>query len=150
MTPTGETNSTNPRQSRERTLAKGREGSPSIVGAMAEAPDHFPTIEDTYETPTVDRELLSALRAALASVPELREAYLVSRRRCVDGRERKEGLGLMAQVGGRWRSRKQVAALQEALRPFYPPPFETASLHWGQLGNAPVPEEAKAVAIRVW
>jgi hypothetical protein len=117
--------------------------------AVAKAPDHFPTVEDSYETPTVDDELLSALRAALASVPDLQEAYLVSKRRSVDGRERNESLGVVAWAGGRWRSRRQVAALSEALKPFYPPPFGASSLGWGQLGNSPVPEEAKAVGIRL-
>lgn len=130
-------------------LAQARDDRlPSWV-TLAEAPDHFPTVEDSYETPTADDELVSALRAALASVPDLQEAYLVSRRRSVDGRERNEELGVVARAGGRWRSRKRVAALSEAIKPFYPPPVGTSSLGWVHLGNVPVPEEAKAVGIRL-
>jgi len=116
---------------------------------LAKARDQLPTVEDTYETPAADEEVFTALRVALATVPDLREAYLVSRRRSIDWHERDDALGVVAQAGGRWRSRKQLAALNDALRPFYPPPFGTARLSWGQHGNMPVPEEAKAVGIRL-
>jgi hypothetical protein len=116
---------------------------------VAEASDRVPTIEDTYEHPTADRAILSGLRAALASVPDLHEAYLVSRQRRIDGRTKSDGLGVVARAGGRWRARKQVAALADALKPFHLP-GDTAPLKWSDLGNTPVAEEAKAVGVRLW
>jgi hypothetical protein len=113
---------------------------------LAEAADHNPAIAESYEAPTVDDELLAALRTALASVPDLHEAYLVNRCRSMGGVASDEGLGVVARAGGRWHSREQLAALSEALKPFYPPPFDTP-LRWGNLGKLPVPEQAKAVGI---
>src|SRR5260221_6420662 len=60
-----------------RTMAQARGDRLASWVTLAKAPAHFPTVEDSYETPTVDDELLSALRAAVGSVSDLREAYLV-------------------------------------------------------------------------
>lgn len=122
---------------------------PSVASCPAEPTNRILIVDETYyEHPVADDAVVSALREALADVPDLGEAYLISRRSAIDGDWQDDGLGVMARVGGRWRSpRRQLAALREALRPFYPPPFETAPLGWGHFGNSPVPEEARAVGV---
>jgi hypothetical protein len=110
----------------------------------------MPVIEDIYEHPTADEAIVSALREALANVPDLHEAYLVNRRRRIDGDKVRIGLGVVARVGSRWRGApRQVAALGEALKPFSLP-GDSALLHWGQYGNDSVPKEVKAVGVQFW
>jgi hypothetical protein len=62
-----------------------------------------PWPEETYESPTVDRDLLAGLEDAVATITSLHEAYLVTRRSVHHGREKVQ-LGIVAHVGGRWRA----------------------------------------------
>jgi len=88
------------------------------------------------------------LRLALADVPHVREAFLVGRRRAVEGRPERRQLGIAAHVGGFWRSRKHMAAFESAVRPFLPPP-ETAPLGWSWFGNSRVADEIRAIGVSV-
>jgi hypothetical protein len=99
--------------------------------------------EDTYERPKVESELIADLSAAIAPIQGLHEAYVVTRRRVHRGRQ-KVGLGIVAHVGGRWRSRPKIAAANDALRPFFP-----ERLQWYAIANSPVPDEARIVGIRL-
>jgi hypothetical protein len=102
-----------------------------------------PWPEETYESPTVDRDLLAGLEDAVATITSLHEAYLVTRRSVHHGREKVQ-LGIVAHVGGRWRSRRRIAALSDALRPFFPD-----RLQWASPGNSAVPDEARLMGIRL-
>jgi hypothetical protein len=112
---------------------------------MVEAQRDHSTSDERYEPPEPDPTLVADLKAAIATVPDLHEAYLVTRRRSYEGRETVD-LGFVAHVGGRWRVRRQLRSLREALQPFYPPPPESR-LHWGAYGNSPVPDKVRAVGI---
>jgi hypothetical protein len=110
--------------------------------------DGVPRITDTYEAPAAALELVTNLRGALAGVPHVREAFLVGRRRAIDGRAERRQLGVAAHVGGFWRSRKHMAAFESAVKPFFPPP-ETAPLGWSSFGNSRVADEIRAVGVSV-
>jgi hypothetical protein len=112
------------------------------------ADTHDTWAKHIYETPRAEVDLLSQLRGALAGVPDLHEAYLVERRSVYAEQTRRDGLGVVAHVGGRWRARRQLAEIRERLRPFYPP-RESAPLRWGAFGNSPVLDEARAVGTRL-
>ena len=62
--------------------------------------DGVAQITDTYEAPPAAPELLTDLRLAVADAPHVREAFLVERRRAVEGRPERRQLGIAAQVGG--------------------------------------------------
>jgi hypothetical protein len=111
--------------------------------------DSLSSIEESYEPPVLDADpdLIADLRAAIASADDVQEAWLVAKRVAQGGRE-KVRVGVVAHVGGRWRVRRQLTSLREALRPFYPPPLESR-LHWGAYGNSPVPDEVRVVGIRL-
>jgi hypothetical protein len=94
-----------------------------------------------------DPDLIAELKTAMAPVEDVHEAWLVAKR-SVWGEREKVGLGVVAHVGGRWRTRRQIAALREALGPFAQPPGPTR-LTWGSYGNAPVPAEVRAVGERL-
>ena len=93
-------------------------------------------------------ELVANLRVALADVPHVREAYLVERRRAVEGRAERRQLGIAAHVGGFFGSRKHMAAFESAVKLFLPPP-ETAPLKWSWFGNSRVADEIRAIGVSV-
>src|SRR6266480_3904436 len=89
---------------------------PGIIRAVAEHWDiDSPSpIEESYEPPVLDADpdLIADLRAAIALAEDVHEAWLVAKR-VVWGEREKVGLGVVAHVGGRWRAKKQIAALGE-------------------------------------
>ena len=99
------------------------------------------TFTQSYEPPPPDDNLVRRLRAAIASVPDLHEAYLVARRTESPDQEKRE-LGVLAHVGGRSR------ALSIALAPFSPP-SESAPLGWVAYSNSPVPDEVRSAGIHL-
>ena len=105
-----------------------------------------PEFREVYEPPPPNPELVGLLEVALADVP-IHEAYLVVRRSRVVGREKVQ-FGVVACVGGSWGGRRYIAALREALRPFYLPAGR-APLSMGSFANSPVPDAVRAVGIRL-
>jgi hypothetical protein len=101
------------------------------------------TFTRSYESPPPDDDLVRTLRAAVASVPDLHEAYLVARRTEWPEGETLE-LGVVARAGGGSRSQ----ALRVALAPFSPP-SESAPLGWGAYSNSPVPADVRGAGIRL-
>jgi hypothetical protein len=110
-----------------------------VKGAMRS--DVPVTSTQSYEPPPPDDDLVRSLRAAIASVPDLHEAYLVARRTASPDQEKRE-LGVVANVGGRSR------ALSIALAPFSPP-SESSPLGWVAYSNTPVPDEVRSAGIRL-
>ena len=118
-------------------------------------------LDERYESPAADEALVASLRAVLASASDIHEAYLVTRRVQIRGGPEKVGLGFVAHVGGRWRAKKQIAALGEVLEPFLGfrydegvvvrslPSAERAPLSWTSIGNSPVPNDVKQVGLRL-
>ncbi len=104
------------------------------------------TFTQSYEPPPPDDDLVRTLRAAVASVPYLHEAYLVARRTEWPEGEKLE-LGVVAHAGGGSRS-GWSEALRVALAPFSPP-SETARLGWLAYSNSPVPDEVRGAGIRL-
>jgi hypothetical protein len=104
------------------------------------------TFAKSYESPPPDDDLVRTLRAAVASVPDLHEAYLVARRTEWPEGEKLE-LGVVAHAGGGWRPRRSEA-LRVALAPFSPP-SETAPLGWVAYSNSRVPDEVRGAGIRL-
>jgi hypothetical protein len=100
----------------------------------------------SYEIPPPDDDLVSTLRAAVASVPDLHEAYLVARRTEWPGGEKLE-LGVVAHAGGGSRPGRSHA-LRVALAPFSPP-GDTAPLDWVAYSNSPVADEVRGAGIRL-
>ena len=100
----------------------------------------------SYEPPPPDDDLVRRLRAAVASVPDLHEAYLVARRTAWLDKERLE-LGLVGTLA-RSRSRRGIEAVRAALTPFTPP-SESAPLDWCAYSNSPVPEDVRGAGIRL-
>jgi hypothetical protein len=101
----------------------------------------------SYEPPPPDADLVRRLRAAIASVPDLHEAYLVARRTAWPEREELT-LGVVAHAGGGSRPRRSLEALRVALAPFSPP-SEAAPLGWVAYSNSPVPDEVRGAGIRL-
>ena len=99
------------------------------------------TYTQSYEPPPPDDDLVRRLRAAIASVPDLQEAFLVTRRTASPDCERRQ-LGVLAHVGGRTR------ALSIALASFGPP-SESAPLGWVAYSHSPVPDEVRGAGIRL-
>jgi hypothetical protein len=115
---------------------------------MANRADALVLPEHAYDTPTGDAaDLAAEVQAAIAAVPDLHEAWLVTRRTVYRGRE-KTSLGVVAYVGGRWRSRRQLDSLRNALQVFYAPSWP-ARLQWGSFANSRVPDDVRAVGIRL-
>ena len=104
------------------------------------------TFTQSYEPPPPDDGLVRALRAAVASIPDLHEAYLVVRKTQWPDGEIVE-LGVVAHAGGGSRSRRSKA-LRLALAPFSPP-SETAPLGWVAYSNSPVRDRVRRVGIRL-
>jgi len=104
------------------------------------------TFTQSYEPPPPDDDLVKTLRAAVASVPDLHEAYLVARRTEWPEGEKLE-LGVVAHAGGGSRSGRSEA-LRVALAPFSPP-SKTAPLGWVAYSNSPVPDEVRGAGIRL-
>ena len=100
----------------------------------------------SYEPPPPDDDLVRRLRAAVASVPDLHEAYLVARRTAWLDKERLE-LGVVGTLA-RSRSRRGIEAVRAALTPFTPP-SESAPLDWCAYSNSPVPEDVRGAGIRL-
>jgi hypothetical protein len=105
------------------------------------------TFTRSYEPPPPDDDLVRTLRAAMASVPDLHEAYLVARRTTSPETETLE-LGVFADAGGGSRPRRSLDALRAALAPFGPP-SQTAPLRWVAHSNSPVPDEVRGAGIRL-
>lgn len=101
----------------------------------------------SYDPPPPNDDLVKRLRAAIASVPDLHEAYLVAQRIEWPGGA-KLALGVVAHAGGRWRSARSLEALKAALAPFEPPP-DSEPLGWHAYSNSPVPDEVRRVGIRL-
>ena len=104
------------------------------------------TFTQSYEPPPPDDDLVRTLRAAVASVPDLHEAYLVARRTEWPEGEKLE-LGVVAHADGGSRSGRS-GALRVALAPVTPP-SETAPLGWVAYSNWPVPREVRGAGIRL-
>jgi hypothetical protein len=104
------------------------------------------TFTQSYEPPPPDADLVTRLRTAVASVPDLHEAYLVARRTVLPEREKLE-LGVVGTLA-RSRSRRGVEAVRAALAPFGPP-SESAPLDWCAYSNSPVPEDVRGAGIRL-
>src|SRR6266498_4046465 len=109
--------------------------------------DGVPLITDTYEAPVAATELVANLRAALADVSHVREAYLVERRRTVERSPERRQLGIAAHVGGFFGSRKDIAAFKSAVKPFLQPP--DPPLGWSWFGNSPAADEIRALGVSV-
>jgi hypothetical protein len=103
------------------------------------------TFRQSYEPPPPDDDLVRTLRAAVASVPDLHEAYLVARRTEWPEGEKLE-LGVVAHACGGSRSGSE--ALRVALAPFSPP-SETAPLGRVAYSNSPVSEEVRGAGSRL-
>jgi hypothetical protein len=104
------------------------------------------TFTHSYEPPPPDDDLVRTLRAAVAAVPDLPEAYLVARRTESLQVEILE-LGIVAHAGGDARTGRSEA-LRVALAPFSPP-RESAPLGWVAYSNSPVPDEVRDAGIRL-
>ncbi len=104
------------------------------------------TFTRSYEPPPPDDDLVRTLRAAVASVPDLHEAYLLVRRTELLEGETLE-LGVVAHAGGGSRPGRSYA-LTVALAPFSPP-NDTAPLDWVAYSNSPVADEVRSAGIRL-
>lgn len=117
------------------------------------------TSVQSYEPPPPDAVLVTRLRAAIAAVPDLHEAYLVARRTAWP---KGEGLalGVVAHAGGCVRSGGSVVErvdqlrsgcsepLSAALEPFSPP-SDSAPLGWVAYSTSPVRDEVRVAGIRL-
>jgi hypothetical protein len=116
-----------------------------IVRAALASEVPVPVVQ-SYEPPPPDDDLVGRLRAAVASVPDLHEAYLVARRTAWPEGERLE-LGVVARAAGRSGSPRSES-LRAALAPFSPP-SASAPLGWVAYSSAPVPDDVRGAAIRL-
>jgi len=100
----------------------------------------------SYEPPPPDDDLARTLRAAVAAVPDLHEAYLVARRTAwPEGENLELGVVAHAGIGSPPRRRDELSV---ALAPFSPP-SETAPLSWVAYSNSPVPDDVRGTGIRL-
>jgi hypothetical protein len=104
------------------------------------------TFRQSYEPPPPDDDLVRRLRTAIASIPDLHEAYLVARRTAWLDQERLES-GVVGALA-RSRSRRGIEAVRVALAPFTPP-SDSAPLAWCAYSNSPVPDDVRDVGIRL-
>lgn len=100
----------------------------------------------SYEPPPPDDDLVSRLRAAIASIPDLHEAYLVARRTVTPNRESLE-LGVVGALAPS-RYRRGIEAVRAALAPLTPP-TESAPLDWCAYSSSPVPDEVRVAGIQL-
>ena len=100
----------------------------------------------SYELPPPDANLVGRLRAAIASVPDLHEAYLVARRTAWLDQEKLE-FGLVGELAPS-QSRRGIEAARAALAPFGPP-SESAPLDWCAYSHSAVPDDVRGVGIRL-
>lgn len=110
---------------------------------MSEVPVAF---TQSYEPPPPDADLVVSLRAAIASVPDLHEAYLVARRTAWLDQEKLE-LGVVGELA-RSRSRRGIEAVRAALAAFGPP-SESAPLGWCAYSTSPVSDDVRGAGIRL-
>jgi len=99
-----------------------------------------------YEPPQPDADLVRRLRTAVASVPELHDAYLVARRTAWLDQEKLER-GVVGELALS-RSGRGIDAARTALAPFGPP-SESAPLDWCAYAHSPVPDEVRGAGIRL-
>jgi hypothetical protein len=100
----------------------------------------------SYEPPPSDDDLVTSLRAAIASLPDLHEAYLVARRTVTPHRESLE-FGVVGTLAPS-RCRRGLEAVRAALAPFTRP-SEPAALDWCAYSSSPVPDDVRRAGIRL-
>jgi len=101
----------------------------------------------SYEPPPPDADLVRRLRTAIASVPELHDAYLVARRTAWLDQEKLE-LGVVGELAVS-HSRRGIEAVRTAVAPFGPSSESATPLDWCAYSQSPVPDDVRGAGIRL-